>query len=335
MPHYFLGMDVGSTKTHAIITDENGIVAGFGKAGAGNHESVGNEGSTAAMLLALNNVLDDAGLTRDQIAGAGFGVAGYDWPSEYQMTLDLIAPLGLTCPLEAVNDATLGIIAGCEAGWGLAVVSGTGCNCRGRDQYGREGTMTGWGLDMGEGAGAGELVQMAVRAVAMEITMRGPKTRLSDVLAAKVGAKNGTEFIEGICTQRWQVGSDSAPLVFQVAEAGDPVAQELILWAGRELGSMCIGVIRQLNIEAMEFDIVMLGSTFNGSPMMIDSMKNTVRGFAPQANFVRLDVAPVAGAVLLGMAEGDLDITDKALRRQLKQGITARLAGKVPHVHHS
>jgi len=29
---YFLGIDIGSSKTHALIADESGCCAGFGKA---------------------------------------------------------------------------------------------------------------------------------------------------------------------------------------------------------------------------------------------------------------------------------------------------------------
>ena len=32
---YFLGVDIGGTKSHALIADENGQAVGFGQAGAG------------------------------------------------------------------------------------------------------------------------------------------------------------------------------------------------------------------------------------------------------------------------------------------------------------
>jgi N-acetylglucosamine kinase-like BadF-type ATPase len=41
---YFLGIDVGSSKTHAIIADETGACIGFGKAWGGNHQGVGYDG---------------------------------------------------------------------------------------------------------------------------------------------------------------------------------------------------------------------------------------------------------------------------------------------------
>ena len=53
---YFLGVDIGATKTHALIADATGRVVGFGQAGPGNHETVGYEGLIAALDLAVTEV---------------------------------------------------------------------------------------------------------------------------------------------------------------------------------------------------------------------------------------------------------------------------------------
>ena len=44
-----------------------------------------------------------AGIDRREIAGAGFGVGGYDWPGERGATLDAIRTLGLACPVEGLS----------------------------------------------------------------------------------------------------------------------------------------------------------------------------------------------------------------------------------------
>ncbi|HEX2991686.1 MAG TPA: BadF/BadG/BcrA/BcrD ATPase family protein, partial [Anaerolineales bacterium] len=131
---YYLGADLGATKTHTLIVDETGRALGFGESGPGNHESVGYEGMYQAMHQGLEQALHAAELTRADIAGAGFGVAGYDWPSEYEPTASVIDRLGLSSPHKFVNDTVPGLVAGAEEGWGVVVVSGTGSNCRGWDQ---------------------------------------------------------------------------------------------------------------------------------------------------------------------------------------------------------
>lgn len=46
---YFWGIAVGSSKTHALISDETGQCVGFGKAGGGNHQSTGYDGTERVM----------------------------------------------------------------------------------------------------------------------------------------------------------------------------------------------------------------------------------------------------------------------------------------------
>jgi N-acetylglucosamine kinase-like BadF-type ATPase len=319
---YFLGADVGASKTRILIADEEGRAIGFGSTGPGNHETVGYAGLAAALVTATDQALAAARISKDVISGAGFGVAGFDWPSEKADTLHAIGTLGLSASIEAVNDTMLGLLAGSSEGWGIAVVSGTGCNCRGwtRDRQ-REGMVTGAGPSMGEGAGASELVWKTVQALAHEWTRRGPATQLSPVMVRHAGARDLGDLLEGLINDRYRLNAAAAPLVFDVAAAGDAVALDLIRWAGRELGELVNAVVRQLQFEALDFEVVMVGSLFNGSPLLADSMQETVRIVAPGARFVRLGVPPVVGAVLLGMEQAGCSPT-LAIRETLARTAT-------------
>jgi len=302
MDKIYLGVDVGSSKTHALIVDAAGRLLGFGEGGAGNHEVVGYDGLKNVLDRATAQALQSAALLADQISGAGYGVAGYDWPSQRQPILQAIAALGLKAPLELVNDVTLGLLAGSSEGWGVAVVSGAGCNCRGWDrQRRREGRVTGNGFWMGEGAGASELVARAVQAVAHEWTRRGSATQLTPAFLAHTASASLAELLEGLATGQKALGPEAALLVFQAAYGGDSVAVELIEWAGRELGELAKCVIRQLEFEALEFEVVMIGSMFEGGAMLVEPMRRSIQAYAPGARLVRLSAPPVIGAVLLGM----------------------------------
>ncbi|NMC29909.1 MAG: ATPase, partial [Pelolinea sp.] len=95
---YFLGMDVGASKTHALIADETGVCLGFGRSAGGNHQVVGYAVLTAILKKTLEQACEMAGIGVDQIAGAGFGIAGYDFPSDREPHLEAVAALGLSCP---------------------------------------------------------------------------------------------------------------------------------------------------------------------------------------------------------------------------------------------
>jgi hypothetical protein len=64
---------------------------------------------------------------------------------------------------------------------------------------------------------------------------------------------------------------------------------------------MANAVIRQLGFEGLEFDIVLIGSMFEGGSLLIEPMQQTIHSLAPGARLLRLTVTPVIGAVLLGM----------------------------------
>jgi len=316
MTRYFLGVDVGGTKTHALIAKENGQACGFGEAGPGNHEGVGYDGLAAAMQIATVRAVAQAGISIAHIAGAGFGIGGYDWPSEREPTLRAIQTLGLTAPLDAVNDTIIGLLAGAAEGWGIAVVAGTGCNCWGWDRdHQRIGRMTGMGWQMGEAAGAGELVEAALRCIARDWSRRGPSTRLTQAFVEWIGARDAEDLLEGITQARYSLNAEAAPLVFQVAAEGDGVARRTIEWAGRELGELAIGVIRQLDLEALEFDVVLVGSLYDGGALLTDVMRQAVHAVAPGAHFVRLTAPPAVGGVLLGMEQAGLN--GRAVRERL------------------
>jgi N-acetylglucosamine kinase-like BadF-type ATPase len=307
MPQYFLGVDVGSSKTHALIADDQGNTLGFGRGGAGNHEGVGYEGLEKALQESTSQALAMAGLTVGQIHGAGFGVAGYDWPSERQPTLRSIATLDLLCPLEAVNDVDIGLIAGTSEGWGLVIDAGSGNNVRGRTPAGRVAGITGCGGRFGEYGGSSELVQRALVAITYAWTHRGPPTRLTPIFMEYVGATDIVDFLEGVGSDRYFLKSEMAPLVFQAAEAGDVVAQYVVTWNSRELGNSAVGIIRQLGFQKLDFEVVLIGSMFNGGSLAIEPMKQVIWEEAPGARFVRLNCEPVVGGVLLGIQTAGLD----------------------------
>lgn len=313
---YYLGVDLGATKSHTVISDETGTVLGFGLAGPGNHEIIGYDGMLKTLRAGLDQALSAAGIPASDICGAGFGVAGYDWPSQKADMIKTINQLKLGCPIGIVNDSIPPLLAAASEGWGVSLIAGTGCNCRGwNKEHTLEGRVTGHSSPMGEFAGASELVWRAMRLVAYDWTKRGRRTAISDALIHYAGAKDLADLIEGFNLGRYRVDSNAAPLIFETAEAGDEVARDLIRWAGVELGEMANAVIRQLDIQTESFDVVLSGSLFKGGSILIDPMWETITAFAPNARLVHLKAPPVIGAVILGMEKAGLSPTAETRKK--------------------
>lgn len=308
MTRYFLGVDTGATKSQALIADEYGRALGFGRGGTGNPESTGYESFAELLDTIVQEALVTAGLRKTELSGAGFGIGGYDWPSQDGIITQAIESLGLDAPAAFVNDALIGLLAGATNGWGVAVVAGTSCNAWGIDSAGRMGRMTGFAW-LGESAGAHELVHKALQAIAYEWTRRGPATQLTPAFVELAGVPDVDTLLDHLTLKKLTIRAEAAPLVFQVAADGDAVAQELIVWAGCELGSMANGIIRQLALESAEFEVVLAGSFFKGSPVLVKTMRRTIHSIALGAQLVRLNAPPVVGGVVLGMQQAGMNPT--------------------------
>ena len=88
-----------------MIADETGQALALGIGGPGNYEVVGYRGLADTLNGIVDQALTAADISKGQLAGAGFGVAGYDWPTEREPTLEAIQALGLSAPFEFVNDS--------------------------------------------------------------------------------------------------------------------------------------------------------------------------------------------------------------------------------------
>ena len=318
---YYLGIDVGGSKTHALLANESGQVVGFGHAGPGNYEMVGVDGLAAAFLDATRQAVAQAKISTPQIVGAGFGIAGYDWPSEREITLQAIAALDLDCPLSVHNDAVLGLAAGAEAGWGVNISAGTSNNCYGRDASGKEGRITGAGMLFGEFGGALEIVVKAVQSVNYAWIQRGPQTALTEKLMELTLTPSPARAMEELATGHVEINPAWAPEIFAVAADGDPVTEEIITWAGTELGELACAVIRQIEIQDKAFDLVLSGSLFKMGDMLIDPIIEKVHSLAPRARPIPLGTPQVAGAVFLGMEAAGVPHEDifETLKENLRQ----------------
>lgn len=319
---YFLGGDLGGSKSHLLIADETGRAVGFAVGTGANHETVGYEVLTDVVRGMLAVALEGAGLQVSAIVGAGMGISGYDWQSERSNQLSVLALAGLDgFPVEVVNDAVVGLLAGSNEGWGIGLVSGTGCNCWGIDRRQRHGRVLGLGSRVGEFAGGGALVQRAVWAVAREATRRGPATDLTAAFVSYTGTRDAGDFLEAFCERRVDVPPSAAPLVFRVAAEGDPVAVECIAWAGRELADLAIGVVRQLEFESEAFELVLIGSLFRGGPLLTGPLLDAVHAVAPHARPVSLSAPPVVGSVVLAMAKAGLEV--RGMNERIAATLTA------------
>jgi N-acetylglucosamine kinase-like BadF-type ATPase len=300
-----VGVDGGGSKTHCAVCDTSGELLGFGRSGASNWETVGVEGTRAALAAALDAALSHAPVSGKQVEAAVFGLGGVDWPSDVGRLEPIIKTLELAGQHLILNDAFIALRAGTDEAAGVAIVAGSGTTVVGRNRHGEIYRTLGQGPPRFDDFGsAPDVAERAVQAVARAFTGRGPETVLSARLCDLTGAVSVAALLEGLTRGSIEVPEMTAAIVLNEAEAGDPAAREIVLDAGRALGGSAAVAIGRLHLRAETFDVVLAGGLFRGlTETLWGAIYEPVRSLAPGATLVRLEAPPVVGACLLGLEQ--------------------------------
>ncbi len=264
MPELLVGIDGGGSKTLALVADSAGVLLGRGEAASSNYQSVGFTAAVAAIELATSNALQHAGYDpRAPISAACFGLAGAARAADRARFDAWLVEQGRVARWKIVNDAELVLAAGTRAGWGIALICGTGSMCYGRASDGRTARTGGWGYLMDdEGSGYWIGVQ-GLRLATQTADGRATATTLLNTIRDHWQLKEPAELI-GHVYHPARTRADIAGLAQHIAaltEQGDPFAQELMAQAARELAYLVAVVVRTLDLR--EPDLA-LGGGFIG-----------------------------------------------------------------------
>lgn len=295
-----VGVDGGATKTDAVVLSPDGRVLGSGRAGGSNWESAGFEGAMAAIAAAVDAALAEARLSRLEVAASAFALAGVDWPVDHEMFDEPLAGLGLGGPRLVTNDSFAALRAGISGRAGCVSSAGTGSVAAGRNEAG-ESVRT-LALGFGELGGASDIVEGAVWECARMREASGPDTALARALCEALGALDLDDLFESITRRGVSPGAELAPLVLEVAAAGDEVARRLLEEQGRSLADAVLGVARRLRMLDTAFELVLAGSVHAaGSAALESAFAARIAAEAPRAQIVTLREPAVIGAARLAL----------------------------------
>jgi len=228
---FYIGVDGGGTSCRARIEDAEGRLLGQGAAGPAATR-FGADRSMQAVRAASLAAATDAGLPPTALANtsAGVGLAGIDRKGAREALLNFPHPFRNIVYATDANVACLGAHSGRDGG---IVVLGTGSVGFARVK-GRELRIGGYGFpisDEGSGADLGlQAVRLALRAhdgratgtpFLLEVVRRlGPNAL---TLVAWAEQATATEY------------ASLAPIALRYAEAGDPLAEEVVAEGARQV----------------------------------------------------------------------------------------------------
>lgn len=299
----YLGVDVGGSKTDAVLCTAQGDIVARHQYGPGNWESIGLDAAAMTYAEIVRDMTSRAQIQPHAIQASAWGLAGLDWPSDEVRLNAIVQPLLPGVPLVLVNDAFLPLRAGARFGYGVGVIAGTGSTVAGIAVDGRRFRNFGLGSQWGGFDGAAHLGYAAMRMAADAYFGRRPATALSTALCAWAGVDSIPVLAERCSRGEFACNpGDFAPQVVQIALAGDPAAIQIIDEAAALLADNALAIMQHLDLQRVDCDVVLAGGFATGAtPQFYTRLLQDIRREAPQAQLVTLAYRPVLGAVLLAM----------------------------------
>jgi N-acetylglucosamine kinase-like BadF-type ATPase len=301
---YFLGIDGGGTKTHAVIADSSCRVIGEAFSAAANALRVGLEEALSHIEQAVNEACHQAGIEPRDIASACAALAGISHPIHYHTMKDALDERLRLNHLELVTDARAALQGALDGQPGVVLIAGTGSIAMGMNEAGEQARSGGWGPTLGDEGSGYDIARHALKAIISSFDGRAPKTVLTERVCRKLGiasAKDLPGVIYNSDSESVEIAS-LARLVAEAASEGDKTAQNILAGAGRDLGELVVSVIRKLGLESRSFRVACVGSVFKSGECILGPLREAALAVAPKAEVGPPLFPPTIGAVKLAQA---------------------------------
>ena len=307
-----LGLDGGGTKTvcAALLLPASGDfvpgqgqIAGWGRSGSSNRNSVGDDVARANIYLAIDAALVEANAGADKVAAICLCLSGIDRPADIALVEGWTRDRLAHAHISVYNDSIAALASGTGGRLhGIVAVSGTGMIVLGYNERGERQRAAGWGALLDRHGSGHALGSGALHAITRAADGSGPTTALTESILHHLDLTTPQQLIPWLYGDlAWSRVAALAPLVFACAEAGDSVADALLTKAASALAESVAAVAGRLNMTSEQFTLVLSGGNLRPGPLQ-DRLRARVRQVAPGAKIVRPEVEPAVGAAWLAAA---------------------------------
>ena len=308
-PRFWLGVDGGGTNCRAAIVDHDGEVLGEGHAEAANLLRVGLGNAVANIRKAVNQACERAGVEPAWITAACIGLAGVSQPGYHRQMLEALKEVLPITDITLETDARVALAGATDNHPGVVIIAGTGsiaCGINARGHFARAG---GWGPIMGDEGSGSYIGRRALEAVMMAWDHRGKPTSMLQPVLKHFGVASPPELTTVIydssSKEKGEVPARIAQLsrvAVKAAQEGDPVAQEIMTAAAKELAKTTIAVIQQLRMKQDSFRVAYVGGVFEAGELILKPLREEIQKVAPNAEISPPMDSPVIGAVKMAVA---------------------------------
>ncbi len=304
-----MGIDGGGTKTLAAVLDVQEGRVHLAHGGPSNPDSAGVRAAVQALLQSAAGAAGSAGVDLDRLDAAVLAIAGTDTES-----VDRHVHESAPANWMVVNDVVGAWATATGASPGIAVISGTGSNVFGVGADGSAWRAGGWGHVLGDEGSGYWIGKRSLAAVLHDRDASGPRTALSDAALRffEVGDVQALiALVYGNPLDKSEIAAFGTQTA-QIAHAGDEIARGIYRAAAGELSAQVRAVIEHAGLQG-EFQVGLIGSAFKAGAVFVEPLEQKIHDLAPQARISVVEIAPVAGALMLAaQASGLRDRFDAA-----------------------
>jgi N-acetylglucosamine kinase-like BadF-type ATPase len=300
-----LGVDAGGTSIRCVISDFAGNILSQGAGGPANINFITSAAARRGFEQALSSALKT---TDDHLTAAV--IAGPHLPEELA---GIISRYAAVDKVIIVDEFTAALAAGlCRAReWGIALMSGTGSFCKGRNSSGDERYAGGWGPLVGDEGSGYDIGREALFAVTRAFDGRAAETLLTEMLLFHFEIRKVAELKRILYRpplRRHKIAALSK-LVSDAAARGDEVAKEILNLAGHRLAELAAPVIRSLFEDGEYFPLILSGAVLRGESIVASAARADLQKIRENANIIVSPLEPVAGTLIIGLDALGISIT--------------------------
>lgn len=301
MTALYLAVDGGNSKTDVVLGTAAGEVLDHVRGPTSSPHNIGLTGTVEVLGQLIAEVRR---VTTAPIELASVYLAGADLPVEVERLHAAISAQPWTRRTIVDNDCFALLRAGTSMPDAVAVVCGAGTNCVGRAADGRTARFVALGPISGDWGGGHDLAEHTLRRAARGEDGRGDETHLSRAVADHFGRKTVEEVSIALHLGELDPGRirELTPLLFEIAAAGDPVANRLIARQVREILAQHRVAAGRLDLLTARHALVLGGGVLQAQhPVLHEQVVAGALAQAPEVRISVLETPPVVGAALLAL----------------------------------
>jgi glucosamine kinase len=290
-----LGIDGGGTNTRAAIMSD-GKILGTGQSGSIKRLRVGAEAAEANLRAVLKEVFERSGAK--DVDAASCGVASASMPGITEWIAAVFDDFGID-RFEVVGDEVIALDGAFQGGPGILQIAGTGSNTIGRAPDGSRESAGGWSSRLGD-EGSGYWIGVNAVRRALHAYDREEPTGIIRKVSEIWGTPSIDDFINLGDSTPGPDYAALAPVIHELAEAGDPVAIGVLQQAAADLVAFVLLVrskLRRKHGIAGEVPVAWTGSVIEKTPLVRDAFFKGLHDAAPQMPVAEHAVVSLDGAL--------------------------------------